>query len=169
MRTRPTSDRLRQAVFNVIGPRTEGARILDICAGTGAVGLEGLSRGAAHATFIERDREALACLQANVRHLDAAARTRILGGDAPAVLEELHREGARFDCAFLDPPYEEALTQPCIEVLARGGLLSENALLIVQTFHKTALPERIASLARTWNRRYGETGITIYQKERECR
>jgi 16S rRNA (guanine966-N2)-methyltransferase len=83
-------------------------------------------------------------------------------------LRALARAGERFDCVFLDPPYagEDALR--CVEVLAPGGILSENALLIVQAFHKTTLPVRIGTLCGSWNRRYGETRLTVYRKESEC-
>jgi 16S rRNA (guanine966-N2)-methyltransferase len=83
-KTRPTSDRLRQAIFNVVAPRLGGARVLDLYAGTGALGLEALSRGAASAVFAERDREALRSLRANVEALGLASRVRILAADVPA-------------------------------------------------------------------------------------
>ena len=169
LRTRPTSDLLRQAIFNVVGSRIVDARILDVCAGTGAVGLEALSRGAAHATFIERDRQALACLQTNLANLGAAACARILAGDALIALADLARVGERFDCVFLDPPYDDDLALRCVEVLAPGGILSDNALLVVQAFHKTPFPARIERLSRSWDRRYGETQLTIYRKEDACR
>jgi 16S rRNA (guanine966-N2)-methyltransferase len=168
-RTRPTSDLLRQAIFNVVGSRIGGARVLDVCAGTGALGLEALSRGAAHATFVERDRQALACLQANLASLETAARARILSGDALVALADLARVGERFDCVFLDPPYDDDLALRCVEVLAPGGILSDNALLVVQAFHKNPFPAQIEQLSRSWNRRYGETQLIIYRKESECR
>ena len=169
LRTRPTSDLLRQAIFNVVGPRIVGARVLDVCAGTGAVGLEALSRGAAHATFVERDRQALACLQTNLASLDAAPRARILPGDALVALAELTRTGERFDCVVVDPPYDGDLALRCVEVLAPGRILSDNALLVVQAFHTTPFPARIDQLSRSWDRRYGETQLIVYRKESECR
>ena len=168
LRTRPTSDLLRQAIFNVVGSRIVDARILDVCAGTGAVGLEALSRGAAHATFIEQDRQALTCLQTNLANLGAAACARILAGDALIALADLARVGERFDCVFLDPPYLGGDAARCIEGLAPGMILRENAMLVVQAFHKTVLPEQVGTLARSWERRYGETRLTVYRKESPC-
>lgn len=166
--TRPTSDLLRQAIFNVVGIRIQGARVLDLYAGTGALGLEALSRGAAEATFVERARSALASLRANLATLGVAARSRVVAHDALAALEVLARAGERFDCVFLDPPYAGESAARCVETLAPGWILSDNAVLIVQAFHRTELPERIGTLRRGWQRRYGETRLTLYRKESAC-
>ena len=168
LRTRPTSDLLRQAIFNVVGPGIEGARVLDLFAGTGAVGLEALSRGAAETTFVERDRQALASLRANLDRLGLTGRARIIPDDALAAAAAFDRSGGRFDCVFLDPPYGNDLAHRCLETLAPGRILSENAVLVVQAFHKTTLPERMGALRRTWQRRYGETRLSLYRKERAC-
>ena len=167
-RTRPTSDLLRQAMFNVVETRVQGARVLDVFAGTGAVGLEALSRGAAAVTFVERDRQALASLRANLASLGVASRARVIAGDALAALAELARARESFECVFVDPPYDSELALRSVEVLAPGGILSENALLVVQAFHKSVLPARIETLSRWWDRRYGETRLTVYRKESEC-
>jgi len=166
--TRPTSDLLRQAIFNVVGPRVTGARVLDLFAGTGALGAEALSRGAAEATFVEQDRSALASLRANLADLQLSGRARIVPRDALAALAALTRTGERFDCVFLDPPYAGDLARQCVETLAPGEILSENAVLLVQAFHKTDLPERTGTLSQTWQRRYGETRLTLYLKESAC-
>jgi 16S rRNA (guanine966-N2)-methyltransferase len=166
--TRPTSDLLRQAIFNVVGERIRGARVLDLYAGTGALGLEALSRGAAEATFVERGRSALASLRANLATLGVSAHSRVVADDALSALERLARAGDRFDCVFLDPPYAGESSARCVETLAPGGILSDNALLVVQAFHRTELPERTGTLRRAWQRRYGETRITMYRKDSEC-
>lgn len=169
-KTRPTSDILRQALFNVLGPRIQGASVLDLFAGTGAIGLEALSRGAATAVFVENGRRAVESLRANLGTLKLMARARVLVGDVFSRLAQLEEAGERFDCVFLDPPYEAGdLTVRCIETLAHGAVLRENGALFAQAFHKTALPERVGSLRRTWRRRYGESSLTIYVKEAECR
>lgn len=167
-RTRPTSDLLRQAIFNVLGARIHGARGLDLFAGTGALGLEALSRGAADVTFVERDRAALASLRTNLVGLGLSTRARVVAQETLAALHGLARVGERFDCVFLDPPYAGDLALRCVETLAPGGILSENALLLVQASHKTDLPERVGTLSRAWQRRYGETRLTLYRKEGAC-
>ncbi len=134
---RPTSDRAREALFNVLAhrplradgkPALAEARVLDIFAGTGAMGLEALSRGAAYATFVERDRAALAALEKNVAELGEAARTAILRID---VLALPHAKEAA-SLAFLDPPYGAGLAEPALATLANGGWLEDGAVVIVE-------------------------------------
>ena len=121
---RPTSDKLRETLFNIVAPRIEGARVLDGYAGTGAVGIEALSRGAAHATFVERDPRAIALIEANLAGCGVADGYTIRRGDVVAVVSRLG-PGA-FDLIVLDPPYDaptDAALQAAAEVLAPGGLL----------------------------------------------
>ena len=167
--TRPTSDLLRQVVFNVLGDRIQGAQVLDLCAGTGSVGLEALSRGAATATFVERDRRAIGTLRSNLASLNLMSRARVVAGDVLLALRRIGAAGETFDCIFLDPPYAGDLAARCIEMLADGALLSENGALVTQAFHKTPLPDQVGILRRTWRRRYGESSLAIYTKEEACR
>lgn len=169
MRTRPTSERLRQALFNLIGDRIREAWLLDLFAGTGAVGLEALSRGAARVTFVERDRQAVASLRRNLGALGLEGRAEVRVEDALAALQRLAEAGQGFDYVFLDPPYAEDLALPCIETLARGTILRQNGVLVVQAFHKTPLPEQVGLLRRMGSRRYGENCLTFYAKEVTCR
>jgi 16S rRNA G966 N2-methylase RsmD len=103
--TRPTADQVRIALMDALGPWLPDARVLDLFAGAGGVGLEALSRGAAHATFVERDPRALAALVENIRTLDVESRTYVVRGDVARQLERLAGEGRRFEIIFLDPPY----------------------------------------------------------------
>src|SRR5262249_1908217 len=132
---RPTSDRAREALFNILAhgrfgpaPVFEEARVLDVFAGTGAFGLEALSRGARFATFIEKDREAREALAANIKALRQAARTRLLAVDATAP----PRADGPYDLVFLDPPYRSGLAPLALEALARTGWLGGGALVIVE-------------------------------------
>lgn len=169
LRTRPTSEFLRQAIFNRIGDGIQGATVLDLFAGTGAIGLEALSRGAAAATFVERDRRAVASLRANLTALDLGALARVRVGDVLPILRELQEAGEAFEYVFLDPPYTTDQAIRCIEALAPGGVLSENALLVVQAFHKTVLPGQAGVLRRSGQRRYGESALTFYVREAPCK
>ena len=141
--TRPTADRVRQALFDRLlhapwGGRAciEGALVLDAFAGTGALGLEALSRGAAHATFFETDRAALAALRANVAACDAGALCTVLAVDATAP------PSPKAPCrlVFLDPPYRRGLPLAAIGKLAEAGWLAPSCLLVVETAHDEALP-----------------------------
>src|SRR6185436_12967912 len=115
--TRPTGAKVREAIFNILGPPPEHA-VLDVFAGTGALGLEALSRGASGAMFIERDGRALQALHRNLRELGLAARARVIGGDAQAALRQLAGEGQRFGWVFIDPPYAAGLVTTVLELLA---------------------------------------------------
>lgn len=134
--TRPTSDRTRQALFNILehggvaasGSAIVGARIFDGFAGTGALALEALSRGADHATLFEQDRSALACLRQNVTALGETDRCTIVSGD----ILRPPLAGAACRLGFLDPPYGRGLLAPALTALAGGGWLEENALVVVE-------------------------------------
>jgi 16S rRNA (guanine966-N2)-methyltransferase len=116
--TRPTSDLLRQALFNVLGERIRDARVLDLFAGSGALGIEALSRGAATATFVEANRAAALCLARNLETLALTDRSRLIALDAFRVLRDLAQEGETFTCVLIDPPYGEDLAPRTIEALA---------------------------------------------------
>lgn len=135
--TRPTADRTRQALFDVLAhaawaPPVAGARVIDLFAGSGALGLEALSRGAAFALFIERAEPARAAIRANVQALRAEARTRIDRRDAAALGARSSGDGPAFDLAFLDPPYGQTLGEAALARLAQGGWLAPGALAVLE-------------------------------------
>jgi 16S rRNA (guanine966-N2)-methyltransferase len=141
---RPTSDRAREALFNILShghlaagglPFTDAA-VLDAFAGTGALGLEALSRGAAEAVFIERDREALAALRRNIEALGETTRTRIISGDATRP----PRAAVACGMAFLDPPYRSGLGGPALAALAPAGWLTPDALVVIETAAREEVP-----------------------------
>ena len=124
--TRPTTDQVRIALMDTLMPRLPDARVLDLFAGAGGVGLEALSRGAAHATFVERDARAVAALRENVETLGVGALTHVRRGDVLRELPALYHAGERFDVVFLDPPYDEpdlagAVTLG-VDLLTAGGI-----------------------------------------------
>jgi 16S rRNA (guanine966-N2)-methyltransferase len=154
---RPTSDKLRETLFNVLAPLVEGARVLDGYAGTGAVGIEALSRGAAHVTFVERDRRAQALIAANleacgVRDGYAIIRADIVraGVDLPA---------ATFDLVLLDPPYGHDATASIASV---ARLLAANGTLVLEHARRTPAPAAVGEL--TWTRDVvsGDSALTLY-------
>lgn len=166
LRTRPTADRVREALFDILGPAIRGMRVLDLFAGTGAVGIEALSRGAARAVFVERDREALRVLRANLAALGLdRARARVVAGDALASLPALGRSEAPFDLVFADPPYAGDLAARARAALAGGGLLAAGARLVVQHFAKSPLTTSAGALRAVETRRFGETALTFFRVE----
>ena len=126
--TRPMTDRVRESLFGVLEPRIVGARFADLCAGSGAVGIEALSRGAVHALFVERSRDAVAIIQANLARLKLTERATLQGAD---VLLALDAPGASFDLIVADPPYDDAALAEGIlaRCAAPGGPLADEGLL----------------------------------------
>jgi 16S rRNA (guanine966-N2)-methyltransferase len=161
--TRPTADRVREALFSILGARVTEARVLDLFAGAGGVGLEALSRGAGHATRVERDARALAALRANVEVLGLGALARVRRGDVLRELLALYEAGERFDVVFLDPPYEAGLVAATLQALGGGGLLMNEAVVVAQHFTKQAPAATVGALATFRARRFGETTLTFYR------
>jgi 16S rRNA (guanine966-N2)-methyltransferase len=146
------------------GPRLPGARLLDLFAGAGGVGLEALSRGAAHVTFVERDARAVAALRANIAALGVGARARVLADDVRRALERLAREDARFDLVFLDPPYESDLDARALAALGAGALLAADVAVVAQHFTKRPPPAAAGVLRAVRTRRFGETTLTFFRR-----
>src|SRR5262245_8949602 len=126
--TRPTLDRVREALFSILGEAVEGTSVLDLFAGTGALGLEALSRGAVHATFVEEDRRVAAVLQRNITSVGGD--TRVLLKPLPRALANL--AGNKFHLVFLDPPYDKNLLPSCLEGLLHNDLLHGAAILVCE-------------------------------------
>jgi 16S rRNA (guanine(966)-N(2))-methyltransferase RsmD len=161
--TRPTADQVRIALMDTLTPWLSGARVLDLFAGAGGVGLEALSRGAAHVTFVERDARAFAALEANVRALGLEAVTRRLRLDVGRALARLAGMGERFEIVFLDPPYEPDLVTDTLARLGEGALTAPGALVIAQHFTKRPPPDAVGTLAAFRTRRFGETTLTFFR------
>ncbi len=156
--TRPTSDRVRENVFNIVGP-VDGAAVLDLYAGSGAMGLEALSRGAARAVFVESDPDAVRAIERNLDKLKLQA--TILRRDAIAALSTEASAGREYDLVLVDPPYDMYLDlQP---QLARylPAVLADDGMLVVETDARTQ-PE--LPLEERTSRKYGQTRVTVYEK-----
>lgn len=167
---RPTCDRVREALFNLLGPRPAGSRVLDLFAGTGALGIEALSRGAVFALFVDRSLTAGRLIETNLRAClvhPAAAFVRLNLATAAnlAPLGAGLEPGIAFDLVFLDPPYRQHLADRVLPLLESGGLLNPGALVIVEEHALAELPEQIGALTLTDRRRYGETGLWIFRHQ----
>jgi 16S rRNA (guanine(966)-N(2))-methyltransferase RsmD len=163
---RPTSDYLREALFDILGASIRGARFLDLYAGSGAVGIEALSRGGAEVVFLEQDPGCLRVLRENVE-LVGLGPMRVVAGDALRVLRRFVRQGERFDIIFLDPPYGTGLARRSLDVVAPGTLLGPRGLVIVEHFAKEWLPQQIGNLWRARETVHGQTVLSFYERRPE--
>ena len=160
---RPTSDRLRETLFNLLAGRVEGATVLDVCAGTGAIALEALSRGATRVTCLESDARALRLIAGNAVHCGLENRCVIIRGTAPEALTR-ERVGGPFDVVVLDPPYAAAWLDEA--VAAAGRLVADDGLLVLEHSSKRAAPApRGLRLERT--RRAGDAALSTYRTVRD--
>ena len=164
MKVRPTSDRLRETLFNVIAPRIQEARFLDLCAGSGAVGIEAISRGASHATFVDRSRRSCKLIESNVELCRISEEQQeIYSAEASEFLRQT--TSAPWDIVFFDPPYKEYYLKT-LEYLGSnaGKLLTDEALVIVEHHHKNTLPETLGELQRKRVIKQGDSSLSFYQR-----
>ncbi len=169
--TRPTSDRVREALFSILGDVTD-LEVLDLFAGSGALGLEALSRGARSVVFVDEARAALGALRANVTGFGVEARARIVPGDARGALRRLAREERRFELVFLDPPYADRGAADLLEALATTGVLAPGAWIVLEHAARDAAPGAPAlpeGLEARFMRAYGDTALTFYRAQTEAR
>lgn len=160
--TRPTTDKVKEGIFNVIQFDVEGARVLDLFAGTGQLGIEALSRGAAHCTFVDRRSDAVRLVRDNLELCRLAGRAEVLCGDSLAFLGGAH---GTFDIVFLDPPYADDLLERAIEAIARFDILNGHGIIIAESPADKLLPETAAPYLRGREYRYGQIKVTIYRRE----
>lgn len=158
--TRPTSEKVRQAIFNIL-PDAEGALVLDVFAGSGALGIEALSRGAAHATFFETAKPALAVVRANLHDLALEDRATVIAGDAVS-LAARHSPPGPYRLVFIDPPYRSDLAVRAAQALPPANLAAD-AVIVIEHDRRNAPPDELGSLLRTDQRRYGDTLVSFYR------
>ncbi len=158
---RPTPSVVREAMFSILGPTIQEARILDIFAGTGAVALEALGRGAASAVLIDAAHTSVQAEKANIEALGVADRARVIEGDALRVLDSRKLDGEVFDLIFVGPPYDRDFCKPTLERI-RPELLAPDAVVIVQASRREKLEEQIGCLIRMQLRDYGDSLLYFY-------
>jgi 16S rRNA (guanine966-N2)-methyltransferase len=160
--TRPTSDRVRESLFMALGP-LQGQRVVDLFAGSGALGIEALSRGAARVDFVEREAAARRVLEENLESLGLVERSRVWALELPRGLERLRGELAGADLVLADPPYGGGPAREALEALGRQGILKPGARVVLEHHAKDEVQESCGRLARVRARRYGETMVSTYQ------
>ncbi|MBL0217852.1 MAG: 16S rRNA (guanine(966)-N(2))-methyltransferase RsmD [Myxococcales bacterium] len=161
--TRPTSEKVREALFNILGS-VEGDHVLDLFAGSGGLGIEALSRGAAHVTFVDGGKAALTAVRENLRELGLGGRATVVAGDAVAQAARLVPT-TPWRIVFIDPPYASELASRAVLALPLAHL-SPEAVIVIEHDRRNAPPDALGSLLRTDQRRYGDTMISFFEVPR---
>ena len=162
---RPTSDRVKEAIFNMIGTEVVGASVLDLFAGTGALGIEALSRGAEKSTFVDESRKAVSLVDENLRLTDLRDKGKVIKGKVETVIERLVGERELYNLIFLDPPYRISVTMlSSICQRVADALLAADGLMILEHSSKLESPD-ISGVKNGASKKYGDTAVTVYRKE----
>ena len=163
-RLRPTSAKVREALFDIIRSRIDGADFVDLYAGTGTVGLEALSRGAGSAVFVEPDKLRADTISKNMDKFGFKDKAVVIRGYAAEFIAKAPAKNERYDIFFVDPPYQSDEIEKVMPMIDEKGLLSDNGLLILEHFFKKKLPETFGSLRQLKQYKYGDTMLTLYGK-----
>ena len=162
LETRPTTDKVKESLFNIIQFDIEGRRVLDLFGGTGQLGIECLSRGAAHCTFVDIRKEAAALIRDNVALCGFTDRARVVQGDYLAFLTGCRE---KFDLILLDPPYNSEMLEKALETAAGIDILSENGIMVCESAAGSRLPPLSAPYRRGKDYRYGKIQLTVYHRD----
>ena len=161
MDTRPTTDKVKESIFNIIQFEIEGRRVLDLFGGTGQLGIEALSRGAERCTFVDQRREAAALIRDNVKACGFSEHARVVQGDALSFLASCHE---KFDVIFLDPPYHTDLLEKSIEAITRFDILGEHGIMVCESAADRELPPLAPPYEQGREYRYGKIKLTICRR-----
>lgn len=161
LQTRPTTDRVKEALFSIIQFEIEGRRVLDLFAGTGQLGIEALSRGADRAILVDAGRDAVALIKENLRRTKLLDKAQVIQCD---YLEYLSRCRERFDVIFLDPPYAEVFLENALRKISEIDILSSSGIIICERPAEKTKPQPVSGFSEGKDYRYGKTFLTLYRK-----
>lgn len=162
---RPTSSKVRESIFNIIGALISDAQFIDLYAGTGAVGIEALSRGASAVFFVEADRKRTEQVEKMLKDCGYISRANIIRGEASAFIAKAVKEGLKFDIVFLDPPYHTGELEHILPQLSGGEMLNDKGIIIAEHLSKKKLPDEIGNFVQKKAYKYGDTMLTLYRKK----
>ena len=164
METRPTADRVKEAIFSSIQFEVEGRKVLDLFGGTGQMGIEALSRGATHCTFVDLQKQAVAIIRENVNSTGFADQSTVIQGDALAFLSRCRE---KFDLNFLDPPYDSGLLEKAMELITTIDIVSENGIIVCENGSNSGWPVVAEPYRMQKEYRYGKIRTALYRRNAE--
>ena len=156
---RPTTDKVKEALFSILSDRIWESRVLDLFSGTGNLGIEALSRGAKKVIFADNSRESIGMIKRNIAHCRAEKGSKITAGDYKKILMNVDE---KFDIIFLDPPYGKGLLQDCFKLIAERGILAEDGVIVAEHRKEEKLPEEFYGFTKVKERKYGIVMLSIY-------
>lgn len=163
--TRPTTDKVKESIFNMIGPYFDGGRCLDLFSGSGSLAIEAVSRGVSEAVCVEKNYQAMKIIRENIGITKREEQFKVLKMDADRAINELQLAGEAFDLVLLDPPYAKQAIESQIQKLFVGQLLAKNATVVCETDKTVVLPKTFEDLVCIREQTYGITKVTIYRNE----
>ena len=164
-KTRPTADRVKESLFSILGGKIREGWFLDLYAGTGAIGIEALSRGAPGAVFVESQRAAVAVIHANLKQVGFHHLAQVYQIDVQRAIPMLAKSELEFTCIFMDPPYGKGQVAESLGAIAGQGLARENTLIIAEHERDEPIPDTIETLKRLRVQRYGDTEVSFFAKQ----
>ncbi|SES39776.1 16S rRNA (guanine(966)-N(2))-methyltransferase RsmD [Salipaludibacillus aurantiacus] len=165
--TRPTSDKVKEAVFNMVGPYFKGGMMLDLYAGSGAMGIEAISRGMEKAVFVDRERKAVETVYTNIKAAGLEARAEVFRTEAHRALKALKKKSSQFRFIFLDPPYAKQKLNEELAFIDENELLQEDGFIVAEHSSKIFLESTFLNFSKQREETYGDTVITIFQSNRK--
>ncbi|TNJ64242.1 16S rRNA (guanine(966)-N(2))-methyltransferase RsmD [Paenibacillus hemerocallicola] len=166
MGTRPTTDKVKEAIFSMIGPYFHGGIVLDLYAGTGGLGIEALSRGMDKAVFVDADKKSIEVVHANLQAARLEEKAEVYRNDALRALKALGKREARFHLVFLDPPYKVTAIVQLIQTMLEQEMLESAATIVVEHDSANVFDDQIGDAVRIKHTEYGETAVSIYRRTR---
>jgi 16S rRNA (guanine(966)-N(2))-methyltransferase RsmD len=161
-RVRPTTDKVKEAVFSMIAGYLQDSVVLDLFSGTGNLGLEAVSRGAKRAYLVDRDRASIALIRENVQHCKVEDRTVILLSDYAAALRKFNDSA---DVIFLDPPYKAGYMEECFELIADNNVLADDGIIVAEHSSSETLPDELSGMVLVKSKHYGKISVSIFEKK----
>ena len=165
MDTRPTLDRVKESLFNIINPYVMDNNVLDLFAGTGSLGIECLSRGANKCVFVDKSKESMAIVKSNIKKARVENESTTLNIDFKSAVTSLGRQGEKFTIIFMDPPYYKNMFIDALSSVDENNLLEEDGIIVVEHDTKDSFPENVGRLYKSREKKYGNTTLTFYKME----